>query len=198
MDQEILTYVLGILCTVLLVFVVYFSTFPTVQYGTWSDPVIYPCVGADKKSLVSYYQYSCSPNSITGFGCVLPQGAGGGVTYKNIVMARTCNTSEVRNVSYIWQPAVNPTPAEINCHSGTRTCCDLSDTNGCFANTIGYCCQQIAPTGGEDQCTVLNLPAPLLPGQVFDPSTHSNYDCSLNPPQIITAGNSCSTNLCTS
>lgn len=189
-DQEILTYILGLLSVIVLVFIVYYALFPTVQYGTWSTPKVYPCTGTTSKAL-SYYQYSCVPNTITGFACVVPN-TQGEITYKNIVIARTCNSSEVRDISYIWQSLDTET---TTCHSGTRTCCKLSDNGGCFTSA-SYCCQSIAPEGGENRCTLINLPGQLAADETFNPLANDGYLCSSS--KSITIVNSCAINLCTS
>lgn len=189
MEREILVYIFSILCIIILIFIVYLSTISTDIYGEWSTPSVYPCTGT-KEDAVAYYEYTCKPNPVTGLGCVVNGTTT--VLYKNMALARKCDASDVRNISYTWQLIADSVKA---CHSDNSTCCATS-ANNCYTES-SYCCLAVGPAGGENQCTLAKLPGTIAPDEIFDPSQHNGYLCSTSGGgQSITARTTCLTNLC--
>lgn len=182
--MEIVVCALVVVSVSLLLIVGYYYAFPKLPFGTWSEPLISQCAGTSQDA-TSHSIYKCSPNPITGFGCVVPNTGDKEIIYKDLVLIQQCSTTDLRNISFVWEAqATKPT----TCISDGKTCCDGKN---CYVET-DYQCFQIAPEGGENRCTQSYLQGTLPPLQPFDPS-HNNGYIGVS----ITTRMACLGNLCT-
>ncbi len=183
--SELLAYFLGILCLILLGFMIMYSLIPTAAYGTWSSPIILPCNG-DAQNAVSNYVYSCSPNPITGFGCKIP--SSDDITYKNLIIQQSCSSSNLRNISNEWR-AVDG--SFVSCRSENKQCC--AQNENCYTET-SYCCATIGPTGGENRCTLYELDGYVPADNKFDPYLNNGYNCADPSKPTLPIRRSCAPN----
>lgn len=184
--MEIVAISLVVASLSLLLIVGYYYTFPDLPYGKWSAPLISKCAGTSQDA-TSHSIYECSPNPVTGFGCVVPNSKPQQVIYKNLVIVNQCNSDNLRDISFTWQAQ---TTKPTICISSGKNCCDANQN--CYVET-DYKCVQIAPTGGENRCTLSYLPG-ILPDseKPFDPASHGGYITT-----AITTRTACLANLCT-